>query len=107
MVSAADAPVTPGESGNASVATPDEFWEKIEPNSDLWTVARTCDVAPDQLLRFYEMFVAHPRTVTMFSQGINQALRGTDGRLFPLGLPRLLGRRWIIDQVRLMLLNGF
>ncbi len=36
---------------------------------------------------------------------INQALRGTDGRLFPLGLPRLLGRRWIIDQVRLMLLG--
>ena len=36
---------------------------------------------------------------------INQALRGTDGRLFPLGLPRLLGRRWIIDQLRLMLLG--
>ena len=34
---------------------------------------------------------------------INQALRGTDGRLFPWGLPRLLGRRWIIDQLRLML----
>ena len=36
---------------------------------------------------------------------INQALRGTDGRLFPLGLVRLLGRRWIIDQIRLMLLG--
>ena len=36
---------------------------------------------------------------------INQALRGTDGRLFPLGLARLLGRRWIIDQLRLMLLG--
>jgi GNAT superfamily N-acetyltransferase len=36
---------------------------------------------------------------------INQALRGTDGRLFPLGLPRLLGRRWIIDQIRVMLLG--
>jgi len=36
---------------------------------------------------------------------INQALRGTGGRLFPLGLPRLLGRRWIIDQLRLMLLG--
>ncbi len=36
---------------------------------------------------------------------VNQAMRGTDGRLFPLGLVRLLGRRWIIDQVRLMLLG--
>jgi len=36
---------------------------------------------------------------------INQALRGTDGRLFPLGLVRLLGRKWIIDQVRLLLLG--
>ena len=36
---------------------------------------------------------------------VNQALRGTDGRLFPLGLVRLLGRRWIIDQIRLMLLG--
>ena len=36
---------------------------------------------------------------------INQALRGTDGRLFPFGLVRLLGRRWIIDQIRLMLLG--
>ncbi len=62
----------------ASVTTPEDFWDRIEANSDIWSVARTCDVAPDDLLRFYELFVAHPRTVTMFSQGINQALRGTD-----------------------------
>ena len=36
---------------------------------------------------------------------INQALRGTDGRLFPLGLIRLLGRRFIVDQIRLLLLG--
>ncbi len=36
---------------------------------------------------------------------INQALKGTDGRLFPFGLPRLLGRKWIIDQARLLLLG--
>jgi GNAT superfamily N-acetyltransferase len=36
---------------------------------------------------------------------VNQALRGTDGRLFPLGLVRLLGRKWIIDQIRLLLLG--
>ena len=36
---------------------------------------------------------------------INQALKGTDGRLFPNGLIRLLRRRRYIDQVRLLLLG--
>ena len=36
---------------------------------------------------------------------INQALRGTGGRLFPLGLIRLLARRWIVDRVRLLILG--
>jgi assimilatory nitrate reductase catalytic subunit len=62
----------------ASVSTPAGFWDALKTDQDLWTVARTCDVAADELLRFFELFAAHPRTVTMFSQGINQALRGTD-----------------------------
>ena len=36
---------------------------------------------------------------------INQALKGTDGRLFPLGLLRLLLRKRYISQVRLLLLG--
>ncbi len=36
---------------------------------------------------------------------INQALKGTNGRLFPLGLLRLLRRRRYISQVRLLLLG--
>jgi hypothetical protein len=36
---------------------------------------------------------------------INQALKGTDGRLFPLGLMRLLLRKRYIDQGRLLLLG--
>jgi hypothetical protein len=36
---------------------------------------------------------------------INQTLKGTDGRLFPLGLIRLLRRKTIINQVRLLLLG--
>jgi GNAT superfamily N-acetyltransferase len=36
---------------------------------------------------------------------INQALRGTNGRLFPLGLFKLLRRRRYIDQARLILLG--
>ena len=36
---------------------------------------------------------------------INQALKGTNGRLFPLGLIRLLTRKGYIDQVRLLILG--
>jgi GNAT superfamily N-acetyltransferase len=36
---------------------------------------------------------------------INQALKGTNGRLFPLGLLRLLLRRRYVSQVRLLLLG--
>ncbi|HEY7288031.1 MAG TPA: hypothetical protein VH497_21430 [Vicinamibacterales bacterium] len=36
---------------------------------------------------------------------INQALGGTDGRLFPLGLVKLLGRKRYINQGRLLLLG--
>lgn len=36
---------------------------------------------------------------------VNQALKGAGGKLFPLGLARLLLRRRFIDQVRLLLLG--
>ncbi|MFE8583389.1 molybdopterin-dependent oxidoreductase [Sphingomonas sp. NCPPB 2930] len=62
----------------ASVAVPEDFWAALEEGSDLWSVAKTCDVAPADLRRFYELFAATPRTVTMFSQGINQSVTGTD-----------------------------
>ena len=61
-----------------SVSTPDGFWEALEEGSDLWTVAKTCDVSPSDLAKFFDWFVGTPRTVTLFSQGINQSIRGTD-----------------------------
>jgi assimilatory nitrate reductase catalytic subunit len=61
-----------------SVSTPEGFWEALEEGSDLWTVAGTCDVPPADLAKFYDWFVGLPRTVTLFSQGINQSVRGTD-----------------------------
>ncbi|KQM56861.1 MULTISPECIES: nitrate reductase [unclassified Sphingomonas] len=60
------------------VTAPDDFWERTGEGSDLWSVARTCDVPAADLRRFYEWFAASPRTVTMFSQGVNQSLTGTD-----------------------------
>src|SRR5690606_40644645 len=37
-----------------------------------------CDLPPGDLFAFYELFARHQRTVTLFSQGINQSIRGTD-----------------------------
>src|SRR3546814_4478647 len=62
----------------AHVAVPTEFWDQLGEGSDLWSVARTCDVPAADLRRFYELFAANARTVTLFSQGINQATAGTD-----------------------------
>ncbi|HWW65848.1 MAG TPA: molybdopterin-dependent oxidoreductase [Sphingomonadaceae bacterium] len=60
------------------VAVPEGFWEALEAGHDLWSVARTCDLPPADLKRFYNLFAASPRTVTLFSQGINQSVAGTD-----------------------------
>jgi len=61
-----------------SVSTPAGFWEALDDGHDLWTVAKTCDVPPVDLATFYDWFTSTPRTVTLFSQGINQSIRGTD-----------------------------
>lgn len=63
---------------DAHVAVPEGFWDGLAEGSDLWSTAATCDVAPADLKAFFEMFVANPRTITLFSQGINQSIRGTD-----------------------------
>jgi len=62
----------------AHVNVPAGFWEALESDHDLWSIARACDLTPADLQRFYDLFAATPRTVTLFSQGINQSIRGTD-----------------------------
>jgi assimilatory nitrate reductase catalytic subunit len=62
----------------AHVSAPEGFWEALGEGCDLWSTAAACDVPPTDLLAFYELFARHDRTVTMFSQGINQSIRGTD-----------------------------
>jgi assimilatory nitrate reductase catalytic subunit len=63
---------------SSHVAEPEGFWEALQQGSDLRSTAAACDLAPADLRTFYDMFASHPRTVTLFSQGINQSLRGTD-----------------------------
>jgi assimilatory nitrate reductase catalytic subunit len=55
------------------VSVPEDFWDL--PKID---AAKICDIAPSRLEQFYDLFEAHPRTVTLFSQGANQSVMGTD-----------------------------
>jgi assimilatory nitrate reductase catalytic subunit len=61
----------------AHVAVPDDFWTGLD-NCGLSETARVCDLAEADLAAFYALFAANPRTVTLFSQGINQSISGTD-----------------------------
>jgi assimilatory nitrate reductase catalytic subunit len=58
----------------SSVSAPDGFWQDLG-NVD---VAKACDISPEQLEAFYKLFADNPRSVTMFSQGANQSVSGTD-----------------------------
>src|SRR5690606_34562546 len=60
------------------VSAPEHFWDAVDEGSDLWSTAAACDLPPADLRAFYELFARTPRTVTLFSQGINQSIRGTD-----------------------------
>ncbi|HEX2509837.1 MAG TPA: molybdopterin-dependent oxidoreductase, partial [Microvirga sp.] len=42
------------------------------------TVARGCGLREADVVTFYEWFAATPRTVTVYSQGVNQSAHGTD-----------------------------
>ncbi|MHB1204568.1 MAG: molybdopterin-dependent oxidoreductase [Rhodospirillaceae bacterium] len=41
-------------------------------------VAAAAGLAPDDLLRFYDLFARTERTMTLYSQGVNQSASGTD-----------------------------
>jgi assimilatory nitrate reductase catalytic subunit len=56
------------------VNVPEGFWEGLGAAD----TAKICDISDTDLQRFTDLFTAHPRTVTMFSQGVNQSTSGTD-----------------------------
>ncbi len=45
---------------------------------DVETVARICDLRPEDVRRFYAGFLATERVVTLWSQGVNQSSAGVD-----------------------------
>ncbi len=55
-----------------------ESTRSICAGSGIETVAAACDLPVEIIERFYSLFAKHERTVTLFSQGINQSSAGTD-----------------------------
>ena len=58
---------------NASLKVAPDFWDGLS-GYGLASVAATCDLGESDLRAFYELFAANPRTVTLFSQGVNQSV---------------------------------
>lgn len=56
---------------------PPGFWEALAAY-DCKSVARLCDLDEAAVGDFYALFADIPRTVTLFSQGVNQSVQGTD-----------------------------
>lgn len=55
-------------------------------------VARDCDIPLERLLAFYDLVCAHPKMVTLFSQGANQSAQGVNKGLAILNLHLATGR---------------
>lgn len=47
-------------------------------SSDIAATAQICGLPPELVERFFTLFAAHERTVTLFSQGVNQSSAGSD-----------------------------
>jgi assimilatory nitrate reductase catalytic subunit len=56
------------------VTVPDGFWDSLAPDGE----GLVGGVSPDQFNSFLSLLSEHPRTVTLFSQGVNQSVSGTD-----------------------------
>ncbi len=57
-----------------NVSTPDNFWSDLRAID----VAKACDISPAHLIEFYNLFAKNSRCITLFSQGANQSVSGTD-----------------------------
>ncbi|HML91729.1 molybdopterin-dependent oxidoreductase [Methyloceanibacter sp.] len=64
--------------GSATSAFEEAHALAVADAGTLEDVARGCDVSQADLRLFYELFAATERSVTVYSQGVNQSAHGTD-----------------------------
>ncbi len=75
------------------VDVPDGFWNNLAVfGNPIEYAARMCDVSLKDVAHFFEIFRCHPKTLTLFSQGVNQSSSGTDKACAILNLHLATGR---------------
>ena len=74
------------------VEVPEGFWAQVSAEGSLDRVSQTCDLSVSQLCSLFALFAAHPKTVTLFSQGANQSVQGTDNGNAIINLHLATGR---------------
>ena len=74
----------------AHVEVPAGFWDTLD--GDVATVAADCGLDAADVATFFDLFAAHPKTVTAWSQGSNQSSTGTDNVTAILNVHLATGR---------------
>jgi assimilatory nitrate reductase catalytic subunit len=75
------------------VSVPDDFWKQLWSLGDPQAyAAQTCMLDPDAVALFFNIFLTHKKTMTIFSQGVNQSSSGTDKATSILNLHLATGR---------------
>ena len=70
----------------------DDLDDAIAMGGTVAEVATACGLRQADITKFYEMFASTPKTVTLFSQGVNQSSSGTDKVNAILNVHLLTGR---------------
>jgi assimilatory nitrate reductase catalytic subunit len=61
------------------INVPDNFWQNLSAMGDpIAYAARECELPVETIGQFFSLFEDHEKSLTMFSQGINQSSHGTD-----------------------------
>src|SRR5207253_1526273 len=63
-----------------------------EADQSTGAVAADCGLEPADVAAFFELFVASPRTVSLFSMGVNQSAHGVDKALAIINAHLATGR---------------
>ena len=67
-----------GRTDRVYAAYVDDIEDAVAAGGTVATVAATCGLREQEITKFYELFARTPKTVTMFSQGVNQSSSGVD-----------------------------
>ena len=81
-----------GRTDRAYAAYLDDIEDAVAAGGTVASVAAICGLRENEITKFYELFARTPKTVTLFSQGVNQSSSGVDKVNAILNVHLLTGR---------------